>query len=153
QAERKEAVCGHRHPLVTDRDGDLNRILDCATLFPGEQFQLGMISAGRRDDRADMADQQPVADGEVMQGYDGSRTCKPNSVRLAGGAVHSWGPGFPGRLKRPPGGFSAPSGHASGRSRNSLPIWSCSVWGLPCPPHYCDGGALLPHLFTLTSPF
>ena len=33
-----------------------------------------------------------------------------------------------------------------------LPIWSCSVWGLPCPLHYCRGGALLPHLFTLTSP-
>ena len=32
-----------------------------------------------------------------------------------------------------------------------LPIWSCSVWGLPCPSHYWDGGALLPHLFTLTS--
>jgi len=32
----------------------------------------------------------------------------------------------------------------------SLPIWSCSVWGLPCPPHYCGSGALLPHLFTLT---
>jgi len=25
------------------------------------------------------------------------------------------------------------------------------VWGLPCPSHYCDSGALLPHLFTLTS--
>jgi len=24
------------------------------------------------------------------------------------------------------------------------------VWGLPCPRHYCRGGALLPHLFTLT---
>jgi len=34
----------------------------------------------------------------------------------------------------------------------SLPIWSCSVWGLPCPLHYCRGGALLPHLFTLTPP-
>jgi hypothetical protein len=33
---------------------------------------------------------------------------------------------------------------------DSLPIWSCSVCGLPCPPHYCGGGALLPHLFTLT---
>ena len=22
------------------------------------------------------------------------------------------------------------------RRRNSLPIWSCSVWGLPCPRHY-----------------
>jgi hypothetical protein len=37
------------------------------------------------------------------------------------------------------------------RTRDSLPIWSCSVWGLPCPLHYCDGGALLPHLFTLTA--
>ena len=53
-----------------------------------------------------------------------------------------------------PGGCGAPSRHAllakpklAGRS---LPIWSCSVWGLPCPPHYCGGGALLPHLFTLT---
>jgi hypothetical protein len=37
---------------------------------------------------------------------------------------------------------------------NSLPIWSCSVWGLPCGGHYCPSGALLPHLFTLTvSPF
>jgi hypothetical protein len=35
----------------------------------------------------------------------------------------------------------------------SLPIWSCSVWGLPCPLHYCGGGALLPHLFTLTQAF
>jgi len=34
----------------------------------------------------------------------------------------------------------------------SLPIWSCSVWGLPCPRHHCRGGALLPHLFTLTPP-
>ena len=24
------------------------------------------------------------------------------------------------------------------------------MWGLPCPPHYCGSGALLPHLFTLT---
>jgi len=40
----------------------------------------------------------------------------------------------------------------SQRRRDSLPIWSCSVWGLPCPLHYCRGGALLPHLFTLTPP-
>ena len=32
----------------------------------------------------------------------------------------------------------------------SLPIWSCSVWGLPCPRHYWRSGALLPHHFTLT---
>ena len=38
-------------------------------------------------------------------------------------------------------------------SRVFLPIWSCSVWGLPCPLHCCRGGALLPHLFTLTPAF
>jgi hypothetical protein len=32
----------------------------------------------------------------------------------------------------------------------SLPIWSCSVWGLPCGLHCWRPGALLPHLFTLT---
>jgi hypothetical protein len=37
------------------------------------------------------------------------------------------------------------------RASHSFPIWSCSVWGLPCPVHYCAGGALLPHLFTLTT--
>ena len=31
------------------------------------------------------------------------------------------------------------------------PIWSCSVWGLPCAVHCCPAGALLPHLFTLTA--
>jgi hypothetical protein len=39
---------------------------------------------------------------------------------------------------------------SAAEAANSLPIWSCSVWGLPCPRHYCRGGALLPHLFTLT---
>ena len=34
----------------------------------------------------------------------------------------------------------------------SLPIWSCSVWGLPCGVHCWPSGALLPHLFTLTAP-
>jgi len=32
----------------------------------------------------------------------------------------------------------------------SLPIWSCSVWGLPCLRRYRRSGALLPHHFTLT---
>jgi len=39
---------------------------------------------------------------------------------------------------------------SAAEAANFLPIWSCSVWGLPCPRHYCRGGALLPHLFTLT---
>ena len=33
------------------------------------------------------------------------------------------------------------------------PIWSCSVWGLPCLRLYSRSGALLPHLFTLTASF
>jgi len=33
-----------------------------------------------------------------------------------------------------------------------FPIWSCSVRGLPCLGCHHPSGALLPHLFTLTSP-
>src|ERR1035437_3675891 len=46
-----------------------------------------------------------------------------------------------------PGRCAAPPGSSAGAS---LPIWSCSVWGLPCPGPYRTGGALLPHHFTLT---
>ena len=49
---------------------------------------------------------------------------------------------------------SAPDQHASTARvwpSDSLPIWSCSVWGLPCHRLYRRRGALLPHLFTLTS--
>jgi len=59
-----------------------------------------------------------------------------------------------------PGGFGNGSSRlgASGRraarawllAPASLPIWSCSVWGLPCPGSYETSGALLPHHFTLT---
>ena len=48
---------------------------------------------------------------------------------------------------------SAPGRHASAAwvwLADSLPIWSCSVWGLPCHHLYRRRGALLPHLFTLT---
>ena len=59
-----------------------------------------------------------------------------------------------------PGGFGMSRNRlaASGRCATrawflapvSLPIWSCSVWGLPCLKPYGLSGALLPHLFTLT---
>ena len=93
---------------------------------------------------------------------------------------HSSRPAITGRLKRPTRKLGAPGQHAwaffqglrngsrllrprgrlerSGsrlpltRPSHSFPIWSCSVWGLPCPSHYWPGGALLPHLFTLTTP-
>jgi len=67
---------------------------------------------------------------------------------------HSSGPRITARLKRPTRRlWRAEPARASRSLRSepgSLPIWSCSVWGLPCPLHYCNGGALLPHLFTLT---
>src|SRR5208282_3927797 len=67
---------------------------------------------------------------------------------------HSSGPRITAGLKRPTRRFDAPSRHVlPGEPGRSLPIWSCSVWGLPCPLQYCRGGALLPHLFTLTSAF
>ena len=50
--------------------------------------------------------------------------------------------------------LSASGRYARARWRvraRSLPIWSCSVWGLPCGIHYWLPGALLPHLFTLTA--
>ncbi len=49
--------------------------------------------------------------------------------------------------------LSAPGRHRTRvmlRTRASLPIWSCSVWGLPCLRRYRRSGALLPHHFTLT---
>jgi hypothetical protein len=69
---------------------------------------------------------------------------------------HSSGPSITARLKRPTRRLwrtepARASGEAFQLNPGSLPIWSCSVWGLPCPSHYCDSGALLPHLFTLTS--
>jgi len=49
-----------------------------------------------------------------------------------------------------PGSLARRAGTQRMFPSSSFPIWSCSVWGLPCPEHHCAGGALLPHLFTLT---
>jgi len=82
----------------------------------------------------------------------GSRTCKPNFVCRTDPAGRSflWAAHCCGALATYPEVVTHRAGTCSSRSQNSLPIWSCSVWGLPCPRHYCCGGALLPHLFTLT---
>ena len=63
---------------------------------------------------------------------------------------HSSGPRITARLKRPTRRLLRTEPARIPGEPRSLPIWSCSVWGLPCPLHYCNGGALLPHLFTLT---
>ena len=68
---------------------------------------------------------------------------------------HSSRPVITDRLKRPTRKFGVSSRDALNIGLapvlNSFPIWSCSVWGLPCLAHYCASGALLPHLFTLTA--
>jgi|GEM_PF-3047150 len=59
----------------------------------------------------------------------------------------------PGRSQTKLSCLSASGRYAGARWRvraPSLPIWSCSVWGLPCGVHCWPSGALLPHLFTLT---
>jgi len=61
----------------------------------------------------------------------------------------------PGRSQTKLSCLSASGRYAGARWRvraPSLPIWSCSVWGLPCGVHCWPSGALLPHLFTLTAP-
>ena len=82
----------------------------------------------------------------------GSRTCKPNSVCGIAPAGRSflWAAHYCAALATYPEVRTRRAGTYPRRTQDSLPIWSCSVWGLPCPPHYCGGGALLPHLFTLT---
>ena len=101
-----------------------------------------------------------------MADFRSCRACKPNFVcRRSGMTVIPLGRALlrgssdlPGGLAhrastRPPSPQNLPCilPKILPRRRNFLPIWSCSVWGLPCPPDYPCGGALLPHLFTLTA--
>ena len=76
--------------------------------------------------------------------------CKPGSVpRLhdAEGDDHSSSAGCcqPPQATYPDISAGSHQPHAA-----CVPTWSCSGWGLPCPFCYQTGGALLPHLFTLT---
>ncbi len=90
---------------------------------------------------------------DLASEFYGSWTCKPNSVCGIAPAGRSflWATHCCGAQATYPEVVTRRADTCLGRTRDSLPIWSCSVWGLPCPLHYCDGGALLPHLFTLTS--
>ena len=85
-----------------------------------------------------------------------SRTCKPNSVcRVApAGRPFLWATHhcaaqatYPKVWRTEPARVRP---KACAPTPGFLPIWSCSMWGLPCPFHCWNGGALLPHLFTLT---
>ena len=70
---------------------------------------------------------------------------KPNSVW----GVHSSRPAIAGRLMRPTRN-SKETGRLPFAEANSLPIWACWRWGLPCDDCHQSPGALLPHHFTLT---
>ena len=74
--------------------------------------------------------------------------CKPNFVV----DDHSSRPRIAARAhQRPTRRFGASGRHAAvAEAATFPPIWSCSVWGLPCLRPYSRSGALLPHLFTLT---
>jgi hypothetical protein len=86
------------------------------------------------------------------------RACKPNSVvcghssrRRVTADTHQQPTRRFRHLLEPPVAYRADTPRSLVLAAvASLPIWSCSVWGLPCLPHYCVSGALLPHLFTLT---
>ena len=119
-----------------------------------------MVSPGGRISRPGLSFVAPTAKTCRRGSIEfGKRTCKPNSVvcghssrRRVAADVHQ----RPTRRFRPLHGAAlrrrAGTGHEPrSLARASLPIWSCSVWGLPCLRHYCRSGALLPHLFTLTT--
>ena len=98
----------------------------------------------------------------------GKRTCKPNSVvcghssrrRVAADThqrptrrfrrLHRAARECAALCKEPPERIGPMRSAAWLLTGASLPIWSCSVWGLPCPRRYRRSGALLPHHFTLT---
>jgi len=112
------------------------------------------------------------AGGEITRKRE--QACKPNSVTRRSGTaiIHLVPPLLAGSSDLPESySAAAPMGRRyrlGGAGRPSSPIWSCSVWGFPCPRHRCRGGALLPvdfgahgsvgqrvarwrpHLFTLT---
>ncbi len=93
----------------------------------------------------------------------GKGTCKPNSVvcghssrrRVTADAHQRPTRRFRQRslrsdFREPPERIGPIRNAAWLLANASLPIWSCSVWGLPCPRRYRRSGALLPHHFTLT---
>jgi hypothetical protein len=88
----------------------------------------------------------------------GKRTCKPNSVvcghssrRRVAADAHQRPTRRFRHLLEPPFAYRADTQpRLALMAVASLPIWSCSVWGLPCLLPYGRSGALLPHLFTLT---
>jgi len=86
----------------------------------------------------------------LRRDHSGESACKPGSVppRNEAAATIHLGHASPHASCDLPGNAAqaAPAERIGGS-----PIRSCSGWGLPCRRHCCRRGALLPHLFTLTS--
>ena len=65
------------------------------------------------------------------------------SSRLAGSGDHSSSPGIAAEVERPTRELPRRKVGLGGAGHPYSPIWSCSVWGLPCPRYHYRGGALL----------
>ena len=70
--------------------------------------------------------------------------CKPGSVLPCGRGDHSSGMRVTTHLTRP-------TRTAMRKAPRTVPIWSCSRWGLPSRSCCQDRGALLPHHFNLAA--
>ena len=100
----------------------------------------------------------PAGDLPDRGRHSSKRACKPNSVvcghssrRRVAADAHQRPTRRFRHLLEPPVAYRADTLRGLVLAAcASLPIWSCSVWGLPCLPLYSGSGALLPHLFTLT---
>ena len=101
----------------------------------------------------------PAGDVPGRGRHSSKRACKPNSVvcghssrRRVAADAHQRPTRRFRHLLEPPVAHRAdtPRRPVLEACGESLPIWSCSVWGLPCLTRCRASGALLPHLFTLT---
>jgi hypothetical protein len=76
---------------------------------------------------------------------------KPGSVPASVASGGGWSFLYADRYRAAPATYSEPGGgEGAPAGEPAVPLWSCSRWGLPCPPCHHGGGALLPHRFTLT---
>src|SRR5580658_10645508 len=134
-----------------------------SSIFPSYDggFQACGICAGH--DAKHPAERQvkqagPAGDLPGRGRHSSKRACKPNSVvcghssrRRVAADAHQRPTRRFRHLLEPPVAYRADTLRGLVLAAcASLPIWSCSVWGLPCLTLYSGSGALLPHLFTLT---
>jgi hypothetical protein len=117
-----------------------------------------MASPGRESTRPGLSLVLP-SDDEISRGNlgFGKRTYKPNSVvcghssrRRVAADTHQRPTRRFRRVLEPPERVGPMRSAAWLQAGTSLPIWSCSMWGLPRLRPHGRSGALLPHHFTLT---